>query len=547
MRSPLFPPACDSWRQIPAARLRAAGAEDIELAWQAERFDLSDADIAEDAERLASDIRQLSELWLSQGIDQTTAAQTLRNLASRHAVEFPTKALFSQQLNRMRDSAWWRRSLRKRRRSVEHHAIRSGHVHRLASSYVSPQALERHDLARRRLDAWLTSHDLLNLETGELIPLDEAVGNSLANPANRRMAMMARIKGIESNARKAGQEALFLTITAPSRMHAMHQAGVANEKYSGASPREVQAYLNGVWRRAMRRLQHGGLGVSGMRTVEPHHDGCPHWHVLMFVAPAQADAILAILRACALADSPQERGAALHRFRVERIDPAKGSALGYIAKYVSKSIDGEAVDTDIETGEGGATASRRIVAWARLWGIRQFQFFGVPAITPARELYRVKDGSTFADAGLRVAHQACQANDHAAYLTACAAYGLTFGVMYVDRPSSRYPDELSRAITGLRASAAAFAVPVELTTRTERWCIQPRQAQAAGAGLALPWTRFNNCAVPLNFRTGESSNRDRQVASEPVILPPHNPSSSALRAGQQAPSSMRQEQVAKSW
>ena len=47
------------------------------------------------------------------------------------------------------------------------------------------------------------------------------------------------------------------------------------------------------------------------------------------------------MRRHALRDGPDERGAQARRFTVERIDPAKGSAVGYVAKYVSKSIDGE--------------------------------------------------------------------------------------------------------------------------------------------------------------------------------------------------------------
>lgn len=136
-----------------------------------------------------------------------------------------------------------------------------------------------------------------------------------------------------------------------------------------------------------------------------------------------------VVRAYALCESPNEPGAQEHRFKVERIDPNKGSAVGYVAKYVSKSIDGEGVGLDLETGAAGTTAASRIVAWARLWGVRQFQFFGVPAITPTRELYRLETIDVDS-VGLTAAHQATKGNDYGAWLSACDTYGLRFSVNY---------------------------------------------------------------------------------------------------------------------
>jgi hypothetical protein len=365
--------------------------------------------------------------------------------------------------------------------------------------------------------------------------MDEVIAGSQANPANRRMAMMARIKGIEAMARAKGHDALFLTLTAPSRMHARHQTGQPNERHDCTNPRQVQTYLHTVWRKAMRAMQREGLATYGMRTVEPHHDGCPHWHVLMFAAPEQCAAILQTLRTYALADSPDEPGAAEHRFRVEHIDPAKGSALAYIAKYVSKSIDGEGVGTDDESDDSGANASRRIVAWARLWGIRQFQFFGVPPITPMRELYR-HDGQGLASAGLSEAHHACKANDHAAYLSACEAYSIAFAVHYEQRPSTRYADEITRVIRGLHASAADLPQSMELVTRTSTWCIQPRQGQHRQEAVCLPWTRFNNCAASTESITCDVPAGDQPASTrEPWQHGPSPAARTAQRAVQAEP------------
>ncbi|WP_137736077.1 replication endonuclease, partial [Pseudaquabacterium pictum] len=472
-----------------------------DLAALAAAVDLTDSDIEAAAEKIAGQVQRMAGLWKAQDTPEPVALKYLRAKARQHHVELPPSAGFTQRVNRMADPAWWRRALRKRLRTVEHHAIQQGAVHRRASPYVSEKALRRADADRRRLAALLASLEVLNTNTGEVIPLDDVIKGSQANPANRRAALMVRIKGIEARARTKGHEALFLTITAPSRMHARHHTGQANTEHDGSCPRQVQTYLHGVWRRAMRSLQRQGLAAYGLRTVEPHHDGCPHWHVLVFAPAEQTGDILQTLRACALADSPDEPGAAEHRFKVERIDPAKGSALAYVAKYVSKSIDGEGLDSDTESDTSGADTARRVVAWARRWGIRQFQFFGLPPITPMRELYR-HSGEGLGSPALTEAHQACKANDHAAYLGACEAHGIDFGVRYVDRPSTRYADELARAIRGLNARAADLLAPLELTTRTETWCIQPRQVRADVA-VCLPWTRFNNCAQSIESSTCE--------------------------------------------
>lgn len=482
----------------------------------AQAFDLTEADIEEKAERLVREVKLHADRWKSSGWIESEAEtwRFLRCIARQNSIDLPPKKSIDQTLNRLTDPRWWRGQLRKGFRAVERREVARGAVHCKASAYVSPKALQRRERNQRRLADLIASLELLNVGTGEVMPLEEIVAKSQANPANRRMALMARVAGVDRYSKARGHDALLVTITCPSRMHPRSfTTGAPNGKFDGTDPRQAQAHLTRVWSGAMRRLAHQGIEAYGLRTVEPHHDACPHWHVLMFTAPEHTEAMLNTLRAYAMADSPNEKGAAEHRFKVVRIDPAVGSAVGYVAKYVSKALDGEGLDGDTESAGDGKSTAVRVTAWARLWGIRQFQFFGLPPITPTRELYRVK-GQDLGSAALNEAREACEAKDYAAYLGVVEKHDIKMRQLYEHRPSSRYAEEITKAIRGLKASAIDTPVVVFLTTRTETFCIQPKPKKHDDAATSAPWTRFNNCATP-DKSTGYVNAANEQSDSPP--------------------------------
>jgi hypothetical protein len=221
---------------------------------------------------------------------------------------------------------------------------------------------------------------------------------------------MVRIKGFEQIAEEQGDVWDLVTWTLPSRFHPH------SDKYAGLTPKEGQEALNTQWTRARAKLARQGLKVYGVRVAEPHKDGCPHWHSLLFFPEAHREQIRAIIREYALADSPDEPGAQENRIKFVAGDPERGGAAGYVAKYVSKNIDAYGVEPDLSRGDADPQgAAARVDAWASTWGIRQFQFIGGPPVSVWRELRRLDSE----EAGIiEECRKAADAGDWAAYVRA---------------------------------------------------------------------------------------------------------------------------------
>ena len=296
-------------------------------------------------------------------------------------------------INRMQCERWWRRTLRKlHARTVEACAIGIGLVSRTAGLYASDEAVRRRAGQNARNAAALESVTAVN-ELMQAQTLAELAAKGTANKAIRRVELLTRIAGFELIAKDIGAEGEMLTLTCPSRFHRMttRQDGrvVPNPRYDGSTPADAQKYLTGQWAKLRSAAARKGLGIFGFRIAEPQHDGTPHWHCLLFVDAGRRKELNALaLRYFLLNDSPDEPGARKHRVDVECIDWAKGSAVGYVIKYVSKNIDGHGVGLDLE-GNPAIESSARVEAWASTWRIRQFQQIGGAPVGVWRELRRI--------------------------------------------------------------------------------------------------------------------------------------------------------------
>lgn len=461
-------------------------------------------------------------------------------------------------LARLGCDRYWRAVLRGlHARAVETTARAIGLVNKSAGCYVSNDSLKRRQGQRVRNERALETVKAVN-DQGQDYTIAELAARGPANRQIRRMELMTRIAGFELIAKECGHAAYFVTLTCPSRMHAWRtRPGQSyfvqeNPKHDGTQPDEAQRYLCEQWRRFNAAAARAGLELYGFRIAEPNHDATPHWHALLFFPPTAKRGrpayrvLVRLLRRYFLwNDSAEEKGARAHRVKLERIDWSRGSAAGYVAKYVSKNIDGYRVEKDLY-GNDTLASSQRVDAWASTWRIRQFQQVGGAPVGVWRELRRLNPeqaeaGATLALAldAVNVTAQAEQAHSEAVQkhtaATGWASYCYQQGGHRVARRSlrmrvmreqsgelGRYGELMAPRPVGVetvetrRERVPAFgivpaferthAVRLEVESERATWLIVPggfveqarerlRGAQASGEA-ARPWSPVTNCTQP---------------------------------------------------
>lgn len=470
------------------------------------------------------------------------------------------------------------------------------------SPYSSKQAQGEYLESQRSGRRFLKSLELQS-DKGVVIDMIDAVDAGMANPENRRNELMLRIRETEELANEMDYVGVFYTATCPGRYHPN------SDKWDGSTPKQAQAYLVKNWSRGRAKLQRLGINYFGIRVAEPHADGCPHWHMMLFMPKNKVQTVNAILRKYFIEEDreellqrygvrtikssssvkyvPNQNGLGIKgvyreqyfadqpipfqdetkevineretfrrkntkktelfktyktkrkhwglkksqgikakepvkfyrtfapRFTAIVIDPKKGTASGYIAKYISKNIDGFKVldHEDDETGDN--ITVNPVLAWASTWGIRQFQFQGSPSVTVYRELRRVREPVQEETLErVRVAADTAQWKEFVKLMGGmCVGRNANFKTAYEQTPFGNDYGEAVKRVKGIfsnndviaqakRELAGEFSVEsyATLITRDTEWQRQAKgTAENERRGLNsvssadISWTSGNNC------------------------------------------------------
>ncbi|MCL0109405.1 replication endonuclease [Klebsiella pneumoniae] len=416
-------------------------------------------------------------------------------------------------LARMLCADWWYRKLWQMRCEWREEQLRAVClVNKKASPYVSYEAVIHKREQRRKSLEFFRSHELTN-EQGDTLDMEDVVNASSSNPAHRRNEMMACVKGLELIAEMRGDCAVFYTITCPSRFHATLNNGRPNPKWTSATVRQSSDYLVHTFAAFRKAMHKAGLRWYGVRVAEPHHDGTVHWHLLCFIRKKDRKSITALLRKFAIREDREELGNNTGpRFKSELINPRKGTPTSYIAKYISKNIDGRGLGNEIskETGRSLRDNAEHVNAWASLHRVQQFRFFGIPGRQAYREL-RLLAGQAARQQADKKAGAPVLDNPRLDAVLAAADAGC-FATYIMKQGGVLVPRKhhLVRTAYELNDEPSAYGdhgiriygiwspiIEGRICTHAMKWKMVRKavdvQEAPADQGACAPWTRGNNC------------------------------------------------------
>ncbi|MEL7290439.1 MAG: replication endonuclease [Pseudomonadota bacterium] len=413
-------------------------------------------------------------------------------------------------LVRLMDEGFWRRAIGRIVVAVFENARRAaGMVSPHSSPYASTSACEWLTIRQDRQREWI---ELMAIESdnGDTVDLQAVIDSSQSNPANRRHELMTRIAGCQEYAETNDHVAIFITMTSPSRFHRLKKHGkywIENPNFDGSNPKDAHAWLSKGWELFRAWADYRNLTYYGMRVVEPHQDGTPHWHGVFFMPLEQVRTFIDGLqnyqfreKADLYFDNGEPRTKAMKaRFDAKWIDGSTGGAVAYLAKYISKNVDGHALEglTDSENKRAQLQDTvKNVTAWSRTFCFRQFQFQRTPPVTIWRELRRIDEEQEFCL--FEKARRAADMGFFSAYMDYMGGHRLSASMRPIKLLKKERENKYGEIVTGTDGVEGSG---LTVFTRETEWKLVKKDSDLSeaqkGSGSDRPWSSGNNCRIPL--------------------------------------------------
>ncbi len=385
-------------------------------------------------------------------------------------------------LARAESSSYWRKKWKQATlRWWAHTLMKEG----LNANYIADDVVNLVNEAQKRsnnlMAQMVATHEEMPTSANTMA-LQEAIDKSVSNPDIKMAELIVRMRGAQKYADEFGYICTFVTVTAPSRYHASKSSNPdidnapleSNPKYEDFTPRETSQYLGGVWSRVRAKFARDGLDYFGLRVAEPHRNGTPHHHYTIFHKKEDTYKMRGAFLEHGLKDSAGEYGSN-HRIEFKAIDRSRGDVIAYLIKYLTKNINSRRAPRDLYGKVDYVQALKAVTAWAKVWGIRQFQSIGIQPVGVWRELRRAsrdycgRNARKIAGDKYRPLRQAMQAStdgDYYRYMKLMHRYSKKIRLLK-ETVKNKYDEDVTKT-QGLLFKEAK---PVQIITRFIKWVI----------------------------------------------------------------------------
>ncbi len=196
---------------------------------------------------------------------------------------------------------------------------------------------------------------------------------------SKRASALSWLNGMDEYAGENNLQGAFITITCPSKFH------ISSASADHYTIEDGHKYLTHMWHGVELLLASRRTKYYGVRAVEPHKDGLPHLHMIIYADEKSLLEIDELLKekSCEI-DNFETTSSDSQRYDFRIIDTELGNPSAYITKHIMD-------DYNPKNANKAVKGLSDIAYWVKDTRIRQLQFFRCPSKGLWDELRRRND------------------------------------------------------------------------------------------------------------------------------------------------------------